>query len=119
MRTDIGDYITHAASNKWQPLIENEIHYHGVFVKSLRYDSARQRSPTILLRFDPGASYPFHLHPEGEELYVLAGEVTIEGANLVQGDYLYTLPGFKHSVRSDTGGTLLLVVPQEVELVPR
>lgn len=41
-------------------------HYKGVFVKSLRYDEAAKRSPSILLKFEPGASYPYHNHPGGE-----------------------------------------------------
>lgn len=117
MSTGIQDYITRSRQKAWQPLIENDIHYEGVFVKSLRYDEASQRSKTILLKFEAGASYPYHNHPAGEELFVLSGEATVEGAIMTEGDYLYTPPGFKHSVRTDTGCMLLLTIPEEVEIL--
>jgi len=117
MDTNIQSYITASAEMPWQPLVEKSIHYEGVFVKSLRFDPDQQRSATILLRFEAGASYPYHNHPAGEELFVIEGEVEIEGAYLKAGDYLYTPAGFKHSVRTAAGCTLLLIVPEEVEII--
>ena len=38
MNTKIQDYIVSTTSTKWQPLIEKDVHYKGVFVKSLRFD---------------------------------------------------------------------------------
>jgi mannose-6-phosphate isomerase-like protein (cupin superfamily) len=115
MSTDINDYIARSRQRTWQPLIENGIPYQGISVVSLRYDAATQRSPSILLKFEPGARYPYHNHPAGEELYVLSGEAIVEDAVLTEGDYLYTPPGFRHSVRTNTGCLLLFIVPQEVE----
>ncbi|SHM94922.1 ChrR Cupin-like domain-containing protein [Chitinophaga jiangningensis] len=117
MNTNMQDYITHSNTREWAPLIEKGVHYAGIFVKSLRYDAASGRSKTILLRFEPGAKYPYHNHPAGEEIFVLEGEATLEGATLRAGDYLYTPPGFKHSVFSKTGCTLFFVIPEEVELL--
>ena len=117
MNTDINNFITRSNITAWQPLIEKGIHYKGVFVKSLRFDAGKQRSTTILLKFEPGASYPYHNHPAGEEIYILDGEAIIEGVALQQGDYLYTPPAFKHSVKTVTGCTMLLVIPEEVELL--
>jgi quercetin dioxygenase-like cupin family protein len=59
----------------------------------------------------------YHDHPAGEELFVLSSRCVIEGATLAEGDYLYTPPGSKHSVRTDTGCTLLFSVPEEVVIV--
>ncbi|WP_249219665.1 cupin domain-containing protein [Chitinophaga sp. HK235] len=117
MNTDIQHYITKSNHTEWQPLIEKGIHYKGIFVKSLRYDEAAGRSKTILLQFEPGAHYPYHNHPAGEEIFVLQGEAIVEQTTLHAGDYLYTPPGFKHSVTSHTGCTLLFVVPEEVEIL--
>jgi quercetin dioxygenase-like cupin family protein len=117
MKDSIFDFVTHSARTEWQPLVEKGIPYVGVFVKSLRYDEATRRSVTILLKFEPGSAYPYHNHPGGEEIYVLEGQVTIEGAELSTGDYLYTPPGFKHAVRSEKGCTLLLLIPEEVEIL--
>jgi quercetin dioxygenase-like cupin family protein len=119
MHTNIHSYIVKSNQKEWQPLIEKGIHYQGISVISLRYDEATQRSTTILLRFEPGATYPYHNHPAGEEIFVLNGEVIIENTVLSAGDYLYTPPNFKHSVSTNTGCTLLFVVPEEVEILNR
>jgi quercetin dioxygenase-like cupin family protein len=100
----------------WQPLVESGVNTKGLYVKPLRYDEATGRAPTFLLKFDPGASYPNHVHPEGEEVYVLEGEVRFGADQLKAGDYLYTPPGAMHPVFSKTGCTLFFIVPKEVEI---
>jgi quercetin dioxygenase-like cupin family protein len=70
----------------------------------------------FLLNFEAGASYPYHNHPAGEEIFVLNGEAILENTVLSQGDYLYTPPEFRHSVTTKTGCLMLLVVPEEVEI---
>ena len=114
MNTDINNYIVRNSQQEWQPLIEKDVHYHGISVISLRYDEAKQRSTTILLKFEPGATYPYHNHPGGEEIFVLSGEVILENVTLSKGDYLYTPVNFKHSVTTKTGCTMLFVVPEEI-----
>lgn len=117
MNTDINNYIVKNNQKEWRPLIEKGVHYKGISVISLRYDEAQQRSTTILLKFEPGATYPYHNHPGGEEIFVLHGEAILENVRLSEGDYLYTPAGFKHSVTTKTGCTLLFVVPEEVEIL--
>lgn len=117
MTTQINNYIVRKNQKEWQPLIENGIHYDGVSVISLHYDQAKQRSTTILLKFEPGATYPYHNHPGGEEIFVLTGEAILENIRLSAGDYLYTPVDFKHSVTSKTGCTMLFVVPEEVQIL--
>jgi quercetin dioxygenase-like cupin family protein len=117
MNTNISNYIVRKGEKEWQPLIENGIHYPGIAVISLRYDEAKQRSTTILLKFEPGAKYPYHNHPGGEEIFVLSGEAILEKITLSAGDYLYTPVNFKHSVTTKTGCAMLLVVPEEVEIL--
>ncbi len=117
MSNNMNDYIVKSNQKQWQPLIEKGIAYKGVSVISLHFDDAKQRSTTILLKFEPGASYPYHNHPAGEEIYVISGEAILENTKICTGDYLYTPPQFKHSVRTETGCTLLFVVPEEVEII--
>lgn len=117
MQTNINHYLVRNQSKEWQPLIEKGVHYTGIRVISLRYDEAKGRSTTILLEFDAGAAYPYHNHPAGEEIYVLEGTVIIENTTLSAGDYLYTPPGFKHAVTTQTGCRLLFVIPEEVEIL--
>jgi len=117
MNTEIQDFIVQSIQKAWLPLIEKGIEYQGVFVKTLRFDEETQLSPSILLKFEAGAEYPYHNHPAGEEIYVLEGSCIIEGAKLLAGDYLYTPPQYKHSVKSETGCVLFFVIPKEVEIL--
>lgn len=117
MAPDIRNCITRSRQIEWRPLLEHGVNTKGLFVKVLRFDEHTQRAPAILLKFEAGASYPFHNHPAGEEAFVLEGEVIIGGERLTAGDYLYTPPHCKHAVQSETGGVLLFIVPQEVEIV--
>jgi len=117
MSTSIHHFIVNTATTEWKPLQEGGVNTDGIWVKVLRFDERQGRAPSILLRFDPGATYPYHNHPGGEELFVLEGSCTIEGAILREGDYLYTPANFKHSVESKTGCTLLFMIPEEVEII--
>ncbi|MDR3419049.1 MAG: cupin domain-containing protein [Nevskia sp.] len=101
----------------WQPLAEPGIV--GVSVKVLRFDPIAHRAPTILLKFEPGASYPAHNHPGGEEIYVLEGDIRLGKDHLKAGDYLYTVPNNVHAVHSEGGCVVLVNVPQEVEVIKR
>ena len=117
MNTDIQNYIVQSNKQEWKPLIEDGVDTKGIFVKALRYDDQTKRSPTILLKFETGAKYPYHNHPGGEELFVLEGSVVIAGQTLNAGDYLYTPVDFKHSVTTETGCVLLLMIPEEVVIL--
>ena len=100
---------------EWNPL--NEPGIEGIYVKSLRYDKGSKRSPTILLKFEPGSRYPAHMHPAGEEIFVLEGGVRVGGSHLKRGDYLYTAPGNIHAVYSEEGCVLFLIAPEEVVII--
>lgn len=116
MSTDIQDYIRNTNTMPWPPLREEGIDTTGIFIKILRRDETG-RPPSFLLKFEAGASYPYHNHPAGEELLVMEGTCVVAGASLTAGDYLYTPPGFKHAVSTETGCTLFFMVPEEVEIL--
>ncbi len=109
--------LTRTSQLEWQPLEEEGLNTKGIYVKILRYDTIEKRPPTFLLKFEPGASYPNHSHPAGEEVFVLEGEVRFGPDHLAAGDYLYTAPGATHSVFSKTGCTMMFLVPKEVEIL--
>lgn len=102
---------------QWEPLIEEGIDTTGIKVKKLRFDPDNSRYPAILLQFAPGSAYPYHNHPAGEEIFVLEGSCFINDTMLTQGDYLYTPSDYKHSVRTSNGCTLLLIIPEEVQIL--
>lgn len=95
----------------------NEPGVSGISVKVLRFDKDNGRAPTFLLKFEPGAAYPAHDHPAGEEVFVLQGEVTFGKHHLTAGDYMYTPPSGKHAVWSKQGCVMLLCVPEEVVIL--
>ncbi len=107
--------LVRSSAIEWRPLDEPGVS--GVLVKVLRYDEAAGRAPTILLKFEAGATYPAHRHPGGEEILVLEGDVTLGPDRLEAGDYLYTAPGNVHAVHSKGGCLLLVSVPAEVEVL--
>lgn len=111
-------YITRSVELEWQPLVEAGVNTAGIWVKPLRRDDATGRAPTFLLKFGPGASYPKHTHPAGEEVFVLEGEVDFGERHLHAGDYLYTPPGGVHGVRSAGGCVMFFMVPEEVQVLP-
>jgi anti-sigma factor ChrR (cupin superfamily) len=81
----------------------------GIECKLLATDTEQDRV-SILVRLEPGASYPAHTHAGVEELHLLDGELWIDKRKLVPGDYNYGAPGAEdHCVWSETGCTCVLV----------
>ncbi len=78
----------------------------GNHVKILRSDSD---SMSMLVRLDPGATFPAHSHPADEETYVVQGETWFGDLRLTTGDYHFAPAGSSHGeVRTETGCTLLI-----------
>ncbi|MBI4482288.1 MAG: cupin domain-containing protein [Acidobacteria bacterium] len=98
-----------ARQMEWQP----SKHANVVF-KTLRFDRA-SGSGTVLLRMAPGAEYPVHRHAGSEEVYVLEGEMTIEGTRYGPGMYLYSPPSSVHGARTEQGCTFLAFFTGKVE----
>jgi len=81
----------------------------GLFYKVLAEDTASARV-SLLVRLEPGASYPPHTHAGVEELHLLDGELWIDDKKLYPGDYNRGEPGGSDSrVWSETGCTCVLI----------
>lgn len=81
----------------------------GIECKLLATDEERHRV-SMLVRLEPGASYPAHTHAGVEELHLLDGELWIDQRKLFPGDYNYGAPGAGDDlVFSETGCTCVLV----------
>jgi quercetin dioxygenase-like cupin family protein len=100
---------------EWRALTEKDSD--GIFIKSLMYDDDQKRSPTMLLRFEAGATYPLHNHPAGEEIFVIEGDIKVGKDEMTAGDYLYTAPGNIHRVSTKDGCVVLLRAPEQVEII--
>jgi quercetin dioxygenase-like cupin family protein len=106
-----GSSVVRAGAEGWRAL-----KVPGVSVKVLRRD-AETGASTALVRLEPGARFPAHNHPAGEEVLVLEGDVLIGPDRLGAGDYLYTPPDGKHAASSQGGCVFLVTLPRPVEIL--
>jgi quercetin dioxygenase-like cupin family protein len=107
-----GLHIIRAAEGDWERTAVP-----GVSVKPLSVDPDR-RYVTMLVRMEPGSSYPIHRHAGAEECLVLQGDLEVGGETLHAGDYQHADEGSRHAVQSTEKGCLLLIVSsQEDELL--
>jgi hypothetical protein len=81
----------------------------GISYRILARDVENERV-SMLVRLAPGAAYPPHTHAGVEELYLLDGELFIDGRKLYPGDYNRAEmdTGDQH-VWSETGCTCVLL----------
>ena len=78
----------------------------GNSVKVLRSDA---ETMSMLVRLEPGTTFPEHYHPADEETYVVEGETWFGDIHLVAGDYHLAPKGTTHGeVRTEKGCVLLI-----------
>lgn len=63
---------------------------------------------TSIVRYAPGSRFPRHEHPGGEEILVLSGVFSEEGAHYPAGWYLRSPPGSGHQPFSDDGAVIFV-----------
>jgi hypothetical protein len=89
----------------------------GISYKPLYEDLARKYI-TSLVRMDAGAHYPSHRHSEIEELFLLSGDLHVEGQIMYSGDYCRADSGTIHGETfTDHGCLFLLLASQENEVL--
>ncbi len=67
---------------------------------------------TSIVRYEPGAIFSEHIHPKGEEIFVLEGTFSDESGDYPQGTYLRNPPGSSHSPFSKDGCLLFVKLNQ-------
>lgn len=85
----------------WRPMSP------GIATARLHRDPERGLK-MMLLRFEPGGRAPRHLHPEGEQYYVLEGEVVDETGTYGPGAFVHHPPGSVHAPSSPAGALVLV-----------
>jgi len=83
----------------------------GISRKLLR-DDPSTGARASLLRLEPNARLPRHMHPAGEEVLVLEGRVRFENSWYDAGFYLYLPPGSSDDVFTETGAILFVALPK-------
>lgn len=87
----------------WRPGV-----HAGVEIKILRADRDAGRV-TLLTRLAPGTVYPHHRHDDFEELFLLAGDVEVNGVPMAPGDYCSAAAGSIHDGIRTVGGCTFIV----------
>lgn len=67
---------------------------------------------TSLVRYEPGASFPEHPHPDGEEILVLSGTFCDQTGAYGPGSYLVNPEGFVHAPFTEEGCTIFVKLRQ-------
>ncbi len=87
----------------WRPT-----RFDKVSIKVL-YENLEAGEMTVLVKLDPGAYIPFHMHPELEQAYVLEGAMHDHDGVAVAGDFIWRKGGSKHDNSSPDGAVILAV----------
>jgi len=93
-----------AEEGAWEP-----IEIPGIRVKRLYVDPAGD-TVSLLIRMDPGASYPSHRHAGPEHCYVISGDLQVGGIRLKTGDYQVANTSSVHTVTTTVNGCTILII---------
>ncbi len=77
-----------------------------------RLGGAENGRVTSIVRYDPGAGFPPHEHPRGEEILVLEGTFSDERGDFTAGTYMLNPEGFAHGPSSAPGCVLFVKLQQ-------
>ena len=84
----------------------------GVSRVPLERIAAEHGHTTSLVSFEPGATFPQHSHPLGEEILVLKGTFSDEFGDYPMGTYIRNPPGSSHSPFTRDGCKLFVKLDQ-------
>jgi len=84
----------------------------GVSRIHLEREAEESGHTTSFVRFAPGASFPEHTHPQGEELYILDGVFSDEYGDYPAGTYIRNPPGSRHKPFTREGCELFVKLEQ-------
>ncbi len=98
-----GSTYVDPAAMEWQ-----DTQFEGIRIKTL-YTDDEKGELTCLLKWAPGASLPFHKHPEIEQSYVIEGSFYDHDGICRAGEYVWRKVGSLHETHSDEGCIILAV----------
>jgi hypothetical protein len=93
-----------AAEGKWKPAGSP-----GITFKKLYFDPVAGLV-TMLVRLEPGAVYPSHIHSRAEQCLVLEGDLVHDAHVYGPGDFTWAEAGTLDPELTTRGGTLLLLI---------
>lgn len=81
------------------------------------YETPNGGPAAMLLRYQPGASAPAHVHEGVEHILILSGSQSDERGHHPVGSLLIHPPGTEHHVRSDEGCIVLAIWERRVRII--
>ncbi|MFK8068682.1 MAG: cupin domain-containing protein [Gammaproteobacteria bacterium] len=80
----------------------------GVLRKPLEREAKETGQVTSVVKYQPGSEFSSHMHPNGEEIFVLNGVFEDEHGSHPAGSYLRNPPGSSHAPKSSVGCELFV-----------
>ncbi|WP_354625114.1 cupin domain-containing protein [Psychromonas sp. MME2] len=84
----------------------------NVLRKPLEREAKESGHTTSIVRYKAQSSFKAHLHPKGEEIYVLEGVFSDENGDYPSGSYIRNPPGSTHTPFSREGCTIFVKLNQ-------
>lgn len=104
------DTATAIASAPWKP-------FHPGIQSATIYETPDGGPAALLLRYEPGAEAPPHVHQGVEHILILSGSQTDELGRHEAGTLLVHGPGSEHHVRSEDGCLVLAIWERRVKML--
>lgn len=99
--------VINSEQQAWQDSPAN-----GVKRIPLEREAAESGHVTSIVQYEPGSAFSSHIHPHGEEIFVLDGVFSDENGDYPAGSYLRNPPGSRHAPFSKSGCTLFVKLNQ-------
>ena len=80
----------------------------GIEYRMLHLDRAT-REVVMLVRAQPDSGYPMHRHASAEDMFMLRGELRLDGSTYRPGDFIRSVQGSEHGVGETPGGCMFLM----------
>jgi anti-sigma factor ChrR (cupin superfamily) len=93
--------VVNVADLPWQPT-----RWEGISIKVLMEDE-QNGLQTALVKWEPGATLPYHEHVEMEQTYVIEGSFGDEDGTVTAGNYVWRPAGSRHTATSKEGALTL------------
>jgi ChrR Cupin-like domain len=98
-------YQVKASKVKWEPHPEG---IEGISIAPLFVDRS-SRKFSGLVRCEIGAIYPAHRHYADEEIFILEGDLIVDGKSFSVGDYIYSAPNSLHPPIGNNNGCVFFI----------
>ena len=109
--TDEGFLYVRENEGEWVKIMN------GVKIKNL-YRNPERNYSTLLVRMEPGATFPDHVHTDTEECYIIEGDLRMGGQVFGKGDYIRADARSTHeSISTEKGCFLLIAASEENEML--